>query len=218
MTRGNLTQISWFLLTATVALLTSCASTGPGVSRLHPLRSENAEIRRVVQVTAVGTRQEIMTKGGYDVLTGSGIQDADIRDGSIAEGRGSSMSVGGMWFYVPTGMDVRVGDIVEVEMGRQPGDGNSGRVNIVIQVRHTSMEAKDHCIWNAPLRRETAGRVRFHRKGNLLLPAEPISEEQCRNWNAEGRYTIGLYCDWMAQEGWVRRNSEWVKPASSTGE
>lgn len=218
MERLNNAQLGWFPLIAVMVLLTSCAGAGPGVSRLHPLIRENEGIRRVVQVVATGTRQEIIAKGGYDVLTASGIHDANVRDGSIAEGRISAISKGGIWFYVPLGIDVTVGDIVEVEMGRQPEDGNPGRPNIATQVRHKGSEAKDHCIWNAPLRQETAGRVRFHRKGNLLLPAPPISGEQCRNWNAEGRFTSGLYCDWMSKEGWVRRSAEWLKPASPTSE
>src|SRR5574337_658497 len=139
----------WLWLTALIPLLTSCAS----VSRLHPLVRENAGVVRVAQVVALGTRQDILASGeNYDHLIASGIQDADLRGGSVAQGRvyccgGSDLSI---WFYVPHGNDAGVGDIVEVKMGRQPEDQDRGTVNIATQVRHKREDADKHCRWDPP--------------------------------------------------------------------
>jgi hypothetical protein len=139
----------WLLLTAVIPLLTSCAS----VSRLHPVFRENAGVVRVAQVTALTNRQQIIEFGvNYDHLIASGINDADLRDGSVAQGRvyccdGPNLNI---WFYVPHGMDVGVGDIVEVKMGRQPEDENRGTVNIATQVRHKRVDTEKHCRWDPP--------------------------------------------------------------------
>lgn len=66
MVHRNDARMRWCWLTVAMVLLTSCA--GAKVSRLHPFIRENAGIRRVVQVIAVGTRSDIIAKGGYDVL------------------------------------------------------------------------------------------------------------------------------------------------------
>lgn len=137
------------LLIAVIPLLTSCAS----VSRLHPLVRENAGVVRVAQVVALGTRQDILASGeNYDHLIASGIQDADLRDGGVAQGRvyccdGPNLTI---WFYIPSGMDVEVGDIVEVKMGRQHEDHDRGTVNIATQVRHKRADAEKHCRWDPP--------------------------------------------------------------------
>ena len=149
MLRMNDARTRWLLLTAVIPLLTSCAS----VSRLHPVFRENTGVVRVTQVTALATRQDILAFGeNYDRLIASGIQDADLRDGSVARGRtyccgDSDLSI---WFYVPHGIDVGVGDIVEVKMGRQPEDHDRGAVNIVTQVRHKREDADKHCRWDPP--------------------------------------------------------------------
>jgi hypothetical protein len=139
----------WLLLTAVIPLLTSCAS----VSRLHPFFRENAGVVRVAQVTALATRQYILEfRENYDHLIASGINDADLRDGSVARGRvyccgGPNMDI---WFYIPRGLNIETGDIVEVKMGRQPEDQDRGAVNIVTQVRHKREDADKHCRWDPP--------------------------------------------------------------------
>lgn len=129
-------------------LISSCAS----VSRLHPLVRENAGVVRLAQVTVLVSRQYIIAQGRYDDLIASGIRDADVRDGNVAEGRvyccgGPNLTI---WFYIPSGMDVGVGDIVEMKMGRQPGDRDRGTVNIATQVRHKRADAEKHCRWDPP--------------------------------------------------------------------
>lgn len=130
-------------------LVSSCAS----VSRLHPIVRENAGVVRVAQVTALANRQQIIEFGvNYDHLIASEIKDTDLRDGSVAQGRvyccgGPNLTI---WFYILSGMDVEVGDIVEVKMGRQPEDQDRGTVNIATQVRHKREDADKHCRWDPP--------------------------------------------------------------------
>lgn len=144
-----LARTRWLLLTAVVPLLTSCAA---GVSRLHPLIREEAETTRLAQVTVLVPRQHIIVQGRYDDLIASGIAEADLGDRSVAEGRvyccgGPNLNI---WFYVPTGMEVNVGDIVEVKLGRQPEGGSRGMVNIATRVPHRRADAEYHCRWDPP--------------------------------------------------------------------
>lgn len=182
----NDSRIHWLGLTAAMALLTSCAS----VSRFHPLVPGEAGTHRLALVTAVATRQEMGAQYG-NLIASAGMGDADPCDGRFAKGivyccGGPDLSI---WFCAPKGMNFEPGDVVEVQMGRQPGDGSSGRVNIATQVRHKKADTEDHCRWDPP-------------KDYLWMRT--------------------LYCDWMAQEGWVQKERSggkvWSKPASTTRE
>jgi hypothetical protein len=175
----------WLLLTAVIPLLTSCAS----VSRLHPDVRENAGVVRVTQVVALATRQQILAFGkNYDHLIASGIRDADLRDESVARGRlyccgGPNLD---LWFYVPHGMDVGVGDIVEVKMGRQADNQDRGMVNVATQVSHKRVDAEKHCRWDPP----------NERLWMRILYCDWMEKE---GWEEQG----GL-------------NKTWAKPASTT--
>jgi len=128
--------------------LSTCAS----VSKVHPPVSDEAGALRLAEVMALATRQEILTLGvHYDYFLASGIKDSDLRDGSIGAGRvyccgGPPEQDSAIWFYIPTGVNVEPGNIVEVRMGRQPGKNDRGTVNTVVRIRYKDI-SQGPCRW-----------------------------------------------------------------------
>ena len=111
-------------------LLTACATT----SRLHSAGVPAGSLR-LGQVVLLATRQEILTlqelQDSRRDLLASGIQDADLRDWSLALARvyccgGHSEAGDAIKLYVPRGLDVQLGDVVEVRSGRAPSQGDPG--------------------------------------------------------------------------------------------
>jgi len=132
--------------------LVSCAT----VSKVHPpFRNENGTLR-VAQVMQLATRQEIIGLGvHYKHLLASGIKDSDLRDRSLAVGRvyccGGPPEEGmAIWFYVPEGLTIDIGDIVEIRMGRQPSKCDPGAVNTAVQVRQKKDDVNGPCRWIPP--------------------------------------------------------------------
>lgn len=145
---------------------------------------------RLGQVVLLATRQEILTlqelQDSRRELLASGIEDADLRDGSLALARvyccgGYSEAGDAIRLYVPRGLDVQVGDVVEVRSGRAPSQGNPGAVNVAFQ---TATEG-------------------HHRPLSMGTPRSSPSAEF-------------LYCDWMPGEGWIEHKEAfgktWMKP------
>jgi len=128
--------------------MTSCAT----VSKLHPPISDEAGALRLAEVMQLITRQQIVTLGvHYEHLLASGIKDADLGDRSLGLGRvyccgGPSEMSNALAFYIPRGVSVEVGDIVEIRMGRQPGTTDPGVVNTVVRVRH-KLYSQQPCHW-----------------------------------------------------------------------
>jgi hypothetical protein len=137
----------------TVLALSTLASCATG-SRLHPdpATPEDANVLRVTQVAGVATRQEIVATGDhYKYLLASGVADSDLVDGGLIEGRiyccgGPNESGTAMWVFVPRGLQVERGDILEVRMGRAPSGGDPGKVNTALRVRQKASESGP-CRW-----------------------------------------------------------------------
>lgn len=130
-------------------VLSSCAAVSASkTSRLHPPEASEAGAHRVAEVRALATREEILDLGAhYRFLVDSGIEPAELKDGSLAVGQtyccgGPSDQSMAMWIYVPAGPAPKVGDIVEVRMGRQPEGEDPGAVNVLMRIRE-----KEDCRW-----------------------------------------------------------------------
>ncbi len=149
MTRGSSRKhtLAAVVVCVTSITLFSCAT----VSRLHPPIQGETGALRLAEVMVLATRQEIVSLGiNYEHLLASGIKDADLQDGSLVAGRvyccgGSIEYSSAPWIYVPRGMSVEVGDLVEIKMGRQPRKNDPGAVNTAVRVRHKGIS-------NAPCR------------------------------------------------------------------
>jgi hypothetical protein len=95
----------------------------------------------------------------YQQLINSGIPESSISDKSVGIGRvyccgGPNEIDTRIDFYIPTGMDVELGDIVEVVGGPQPTDAKPfPHPNTVVRVRQHATETGNTCRWepNNPL-------------------------------------------------------------------
>lgn len=168
--------------TAILAFCNSCASR----SKVFAPTSDDAGSSRVAEVVQVASRAEITGLGvHYQHLLSCGIEDSNIRDGSLVVARvyccgGAIETTSAPWIFVPTDLVVETGDIIEVKMGKAPSKNQKGAVNTALRVRH-------HGISNSPCR---------------WIPER------------DGLWMRVLYCDWMQEEGWVERTglyNTWIK-------
>ena len=128
--------------------LTSCAT----VSLLYPPVPEQTGALRLAEVMQFAQRQQIVSSGiHYEQILASGIKDADLHDRSLAVGRvnccgGPAETRNAPVFYIPSDVSVELGDIVEIRMGRPPGQNDPGMINTVLRVRHKGI-AQSPCRW-----------------------------------------------------------------------
>jgi hypothetical protein len=134
----------------------ACAVSSAGTSKLYPPSKNQAGTLRLAQVMQTATREEILkltTQRQH--LLDSGLKDADFQDGSLAMGRvycchPSTDEGTAVWFYVPPDAPVKVGDIVEIRMGRESSKKDPGTVNKLIEVRQKKDASDSHCSWDPP--------------------------------------------------------------------
>jgi hypothetical protein len=135
---------------ASVSLAWLCSCATP--SKLYPPIADDNGVSRLGEVIAVATKQEILSLGvHYQNLLASGISEADLNDGSMVEARvyccgGNIEQSSAPWVYVPPGIEIAVGDIIEIKMGQSPGNHSPGRVNTVLRVRQSGMSSGE-CRW-----------------------------------------------------------------------
>ena len=178
-------------LLCVVASLLAVTSSFAATSRLHPPSKKQAGALRVTVVGMLGTRAEILELGvHYDLLIASGIADSDLRDGSLGAGKtfccGKTDEGLATWFYIPPGVEVEPGDVVEVRMGRKPKGkhrGDPGELNTVTRVRFRNGEYDGICWWDPP---------------------------------DDSLWRRIFYCKGMEEEGWTLAKGAWkawIKPA-----
>lgn len=122
-------------------------------SRLFPYYEEDAGVLLLGQAVHVGSRTEIVDSAEhYRFLLDTGIPDADLTDGRLivvqlycCGGRISEDQA--IWAFVPPGIAVERGNVVEIRMGRVPDPGSPGVVNTVIAVRQQVAEGGGPCRW-----------------------------------------------------------------------
>lgn len=151
--RHNVLYVERMLWTLIITVsLTSCAGVAGGVSKVHPPTRDHTGAVRLAEVMQLKTRQEIVSLGPhYQHILASGIRDANLHDGSLAAGRvyccgGPPETRNSIWFYVPNEVNVEVGNLVLVRMGRQPSKSDPGLVNTAVQVRHNEI-SQGPCRW-----------------------------------------------------------------------
>jgi hypothetical protein len=178
--------VSRIMALSIAILLFGCATP----SRFHAA-SIPPDTLTLAQIRAFATRDEILgIPSLVETLELSGIQQNQIKDGTVADGRifccgGPNEDGYSLWFYVPEGAGASVGDVVEIKMGALVLKGGPMRAppNTFIKVRSKLEDVGKECRW---------------------VPDNP------RLW---GRV---LYCDWMEKEGWVQQPGlfdVWVKSA-----
>lgn len=114
---------------------------------------------RLAQVMVFGKRAEIVqARPLFDAILAAGIPDSEIVDGSVAMARIfccggltdnlSSEKVNSLIIYVPKGVTVALGDIVEVRVGHPPEKGDAGKVHMVTRVVQKYGGSEERCWWD----------------------------------------------------------------------
>lgn len=140
--------ISVVFTCAAMMCLSSCATH----SKVYPPISDDIGVLRLGEVVYLATRNEILTLGmHYQNLIASGISEDDIHDGSLVAARvyccgGNIEESSAPLVYVPPGLHVEVGDIIEIKMGRAPSGQKTGSVNTATSIRQRGLSAGS-CRW-----------------------------------------------------------------------
>ena len=131
-------------------LLHGCA----GPSRLYPNGAPENSLR-LVEVLVLASKSAVQNNRYMrEPLAAAGIQGAETRDGSIGGGRvyccGGKMDEAYFhYFFIPDGVKVEVGDIVEIRGGSLPKEGKSS-VNTAVRVVQKKDDAAGSCRWEPP--------------------------------------------------------------------
>lgn len=134
----------------------ACAISNASTSRLYPPSDDETGGLRLVQVIHLATREEILKFGEQlEHLHASGIKDSDFRDGSVAAARiycchRSTDEGTAIWFYSPPDLQVQVGDLTVVRMGRKATKKDAGTVNVAVEVREHKDTPNSQCSWDPP--------------------------------------------------------------------
>ena len=121
-------------------LVASCANT----SRIHSGHGVPEGYHQATEVVYLASKEEIMrTPDAYDVVRSAGVEDGDIRNGSIAFGRifccggqGNAETESLAVVYVPLGLSPAKGDIVEFIAAKDPEGKDPGSLNTGISIRN----------------------------------------------------------------------------------
>jgi hypothetical protein len=111
------------------------------------------------QVIAVATRDQIVKmKQLYEAVKTMQVDDADITDGRVVAARifccggltkeSSSEVRNSLFLYVPKGMDVGLGDIVELRVGHVAEGGQPALMNAITRVVQKSGNDDGACWWD----------------------------------------------------------------------
>lgn len=148
-----------------IAMLTlfGCAR---GPSRLYQPEGYGAPpgSHRLVEVMDLAQKSQVQQlRGIYEPLAAAGIKDAASRERSIGAGRvyccGGLLDEAHMnYFYIPLGIQVEPGDIVEIKCGSAP-QGGKPSVNTVVRVVQLKNDATGTCRWVPPDQRR--GRILY---------------------------------------------------------
>jgi len=159
-------------------------------SRLQPRFDKDAGIYRLAQVGGIASRQDIVSMGEQrHLLDDAGISDADLGDGRVVSARvyccgGPNEESEAIWAYVPTSIEVVVGDVIEVRMGDPKATGSLAEINLVLRIRAKPDELPAKCHWDPP----------DEGKWARNLYCEGIEQE---GWVHKG----GIYNMWMKPRG-----------------
>jgi hypothetical protein len=135
-------------------LLPGCAFASLIHSDLVP-----ADSLRVAQITDIATREEILQPEEallLKTIRAAGIDDSDL--GSVAFSRiyccgGITREMSAEYqerrlVYIPKNIKVELGDFVEIKVGREPINGNGGRLNTVTRVVARKSDNTETCWWD----------------------------------------------------------------------
>src|SRR5262245_56588725 len=128
---------------------------GVGCAGVHPIQSDvdaDPGSLRVALVEMVATRAEVIQHPEFhQMLLAAGISNEQLSDGSVIQTRvhccdgPDVITFGGA--YVPPGIQVARGDVVEIRVATDPEADGTKRLNVVTQVRQPAEAKPSHCSW-----------------------------------------------------------------------
>jgi len=191
--RSPSSSLRGVILAGGVFIATSCLAQSKAYEDFVPAGSLH-----LGQVTAAAKTEQIMKmKPLYEAVKTTGIDDADIVDGTVVAVRiyccggltkeSSSEVRNSLFLYVPKGMGVDIGDTVEFRVGHVAEGGKSAVMNTVTRIVQKSGKDDGACWWDP-------------KNDKLWLRV--------------------LYCEWMPKEGWTKQEGispAWFKAAASEG-
>lgn len=140
-----------------LAVAAGAALVGTAVagSSLYPSSKRETDARKLAQVVGLATRAEIQGLKDRRLLLEAGIPDSALRDGSLGMGRvyccgglPEATRLDVLWFYIPPDVPVRLGDVVEIQLGHEGKGRTPGMVNVVARVRESHDATERHCRWD----------------------------------------------------------------------
>jgi len=113
---------------------------------------------RLAQVVQRGSESEIKSSNAkilHQALADSGITEEEIKDGSVVLARieccgGPNEKSSAIMMYVPPGLDVRPGDIVELRAADPSKKAEVGQLNVVTRIIQTAADRDGPCRWDPP--------------------------------------------------------------------
>jgi hypothetical protein len=146
----------WQVALVFMVMFFTCDVAIAGTSRLYPPSEGETGGLRLVQVIGLASRDQILKLGEQlDHLHASGLKDSDFRDGGVAMARiycchPSTDEGTAIWFYVPPDLQVELGDLVVVRMGRKATKKDPGAVNVAVEIREKKDTPNSQCSWDPP--------------------------------------------------------------------
>ena len=108
---------------------------------------------RIAFVSSVASRSDVLASPDpyVKLFESAGIQEGDIRDGSLVVTQihccnGPDRLTYGVAF-VPAGIELQYGDIVEIRTARDPQAAGLDRLNVVTRIRQAHDAQTSHCSW-----------------------------------------------------------------------
>ena len=149
--RKNWISLGAACVATVMLLLTGCAS-GP---RIQADRIPAGSLRLSQVMVLIAQKEIIENKELCQIIFASGISETEIKDGSFGIGRvhccgGPNEKPNATCFYVPAGIRLKLGDIVEVRIGHPPRKGEPGKLNTVTQVRQQAGDEQGSIRWDPP--------------------------------------------------------------------
>ncbi|HJV64804.1 MAG TPA: hypothetical protein VJ550_03625 [Geomonas sp.] len=140
-------RLSWAAFTL---LISACSSSLP----IHTDFAVPDDSLRLAQMLELEKRDTVIkTKEVHEAILASGLAESSIVDDSVGVARiycCGGVGEGSLTIitYIPQGIDVQPGDIVELKIGHSPEKGRAGAMNTITRVVQRRGDKEGHCWWD----------------------------------------------------------------------
>ncbi len=129
-----------------------------GCAKVQRIQSEYIpeNYSRLGEIVLIASKEEILKHDNLvHSLSTAGLSKMEIQDGNVAIARifccgGPNETKTALEVYVPSDIQVDIGDIVEIKAGRHPKNGDNGKLNTVVQIKQKNENRNGTCQWDPP--------------------------------------------------------------------